>query len=120
MAPYPASCSKTPNNRQLDRRKADERHEQRKKIGVHLCRCGGNIGDVVDVKRITDKVSGMKGVAPTNIQDYLCSSAGQGQIESDIKKGLIDRVVISSCPPEASSRDVSCNGTESRRKPDAS
>jgi len=49
------------------------------KIGVYLCRCGGNIGDVVDVEAIADEVSGMDGVAHTNVQDYLCSSAGQQQ-----------------------------------------
>lgn len=70
------------------------------KIGVYLCRCGGNIGDVVDVGRIADEVSGMKGVTLTNVQDYLCSSAGQGQIESDIERGFIDRVVIGSCSPK--------------------
>ncbi|KAF5411051.1 MAG: CoB--CoM heterodisulfide reductase iron-sulfur subunit A [Candidatus Methanogasteraceae archaeon] len=70
------------------------------KIGVYLCRCGGNIGDVVDVEAIADEVSGINGVAHTNVQDYLCSSAGQSRIESDIKKGLIDRVVIGSCSPK--------------------
>jgi len=71
-----------------------------KNIGVYLCRCGGNIGDVVDVEKIADEVSGMDGVTLTNVQDYLCSSAGQGQISDDITKGLIDRVVISSCSPK--------------------
>ncbi|HIE31380.1 MAG TPA: 4Fe-4S dicluster domain-containing protein [Methanosarcinales archaeon] len=70
------------------------------KIGVYLCRCGGNIGDVVDVGRIADEVSGMDGVAHASVQDYLCSSAGQGQIESDIVAGTIDRVVIGSCSPK--------------------
>ncbi len=32
------------------------------KIGVYLCRCGGNIGDVIDVGAIADEVSGMDGV----------------------------------------------------------
>ncbi|MEA1944477.1 MAG: 4Fe-4S binding protein [Euryarchaeota archaeon] len=71
-----------------------------KNIGVYLCRCGGNIGDVVDVEKIADEVSGIAGVALTNVQDYLCSSAGQGRISDDITKGLIDRVVIGSCSPK--------------------
>ena len=52
------------------------------------------------VEAIADEVSGMDGVALTNVRDYLCSSAGQGQIESDIRKGLVDRVVIGSCSPK--------------------
>jgi len=71
-----------------------------KNIGVYLCRCGGNISDVVDVEKVADKISGMDDVTLTNIQDYLCSSAGQGQIEDDIKAGKINRVVIGSCSPK--------------------
>jgi heterodisulfide reductase subunit A len=70
------------------------------KTGVYLCRCGGNISDAVDVESIAEKVSGMDGVAIANVQDYLCSSAGQGKIKSDIEAGIIDRVVIGSCAPK--------------------
>lgn len=70
------------------------------KTGVYLCRCGGNISDAVDVEAIAEKVSGMDGVAIANVQDYLCSSAGQGKIKSDIDAGMIDRVVIGSCSPK--------------------
>lgn len=42
----------------------------------------------------------MGDVAHTNVQNYLCSSAGQSRIESNIKEGLIDRVVIGSCSPK--------------------
>ena len=69
-------------------------------IGVYLCRCGGNIGDVVDVESIAAEVSKMDGVALTNIQDYLCSSAGQGRIKEDIEAGRIKRVIIASCSPK--------------------
>lgn len=71
-----------------------------KSIGVYLCRCGGNIGDVVDVESIAAEVSKMDGVALTNIQDYLCSSAGQGRIKEDIEAGRIERVIIASCSPK--------------------
>ena len=37
-----------------------------KSIGVYLCRCGGNIGDVIDVESIASEVSKMDGVALTN------------------------------------------------------
>lgn len=70
------------------------------KTGVYICRCGGNISDVVDVESIVDDVSGMNGVVLAEVQDYMCSSAGQGQIKNDIEEGKIDRVVIGSCSPK--------------------
>jgi heterodisulfide reductase subunit A len=69
-----------------------------KKIGVYLCRCGGNISDVVDLQSVAESLKGEN--VTVNIQDYLCSSAGQGKIKSDIEKGKIDRVVIGSCSPK--------------------
>ncbi len=70
-----------------------------KKIGVYLCRCGGNISDVVDLQAVADSLKENKDVV-VNIQDYLCSSQGQEKIKSDIEKGKIDRVVIGSCSPK--------------------
>jgi heterodisulfide reductase subunit A len=70
------------------------------KTGVYLCRCGGNIGDVVDVQSIADEVAALPGVSEVNIQDYLCSSAGQGQIKQDILDGKVDSVAIGSCSPK--------------------
>ncbi|MDL5503406.1 MAG: disulfide reductase, partial [Candidatus Methanoperedens sp.] len=69
------------------------------KIGVYLCRCVGNIGDVVDLQSVADKLKEDKNVT-VNIQDYLCSSVGQDKIKNDIEKGKIDRVVIGSCSPK--------------------
>ena len=69
------------------------------KIGVYLCRCGGNIADVVDLGTVVREVSGMDGVALVDVQDYLCSSAGQGKIREDIEAGDIGRVVIGACSP---------------------
>jgi len=65
---------------------------------VYLCRCGGNISDVVDLQSVAESLKGEN--VTVNIQDYLCSSAGQEKIKSDIEKGKIDRVVIGSCSPK--------------------
>ena len=69
------------------------------KLGVYLCRCGGNIGDVVDLQAVAEKLKVDKNVT-VNIQDYLCSSVGQEKIKNDIEKGKVDRVVIGSCSPK--------------------
>ncbi len=76
-----------------------ENETQKKKIGVYLCRCGGNIGDVVDLQAVAESIKQDKNVV-VNIQDYLCSSAGQEKIKNDIEKGRVDRVVIGSCSPK--------------------
>jgi heterodisulfide reductase subunit A len=68
------------------------------KTGVYLCRCGGNISDVVDLQAVAESLEGEN--VTVNIQDYLCSSAGQERIKNDIEKGKIDRVVIGSCSPK--------------------
>jgi heterodisulfide reductase subunit A len=73
-------------------------NEKPKKIGVYLCRCGGNISDVVDLQSVTESLKGEN--VTVNTQDYLCSSAGQDKIKSDIEKGKVDRVVIGSCSPK--------------------
>ncbi|MDF1532436.1 MAG: CoB--CoM heterodisulfide reductase iron-sulfur subunit A family protein [ANME-2 cluster archaeon] len=70
------------------------------KIGVYLCRCGGNISDVVDIDDVAGAIKGKDNVASVTIQDYLCSSAGQGSIEQDIRDGNVDKVVIGSCSPK--------------------
>ena len=69
------------------------------KIGVYLCRCGGNISDIVDVSAIKEKCKKEK-VSVVNVQDYLCSSTGQDRIKKDIEKGKINRVVLGSCSPK--------------------
>jgi len=68
------------------------------KIGVYLCRCGGNISDVVDLQAVAESLGG-ENVA-VNIQDYMCSGAGQEKIKKDIESGKVDRVVIGSCSPK--------------------
>lgn len=70
------------------------------KIGVYLCRCGGNISDVVDNEAVAEAVRKMEGVGDVKIQDYLCSSAGQSEIAQDIRDKKVDRVVIGSCSPK--------------------
>src|SRR3972149_6011975 len=70
-----------------------------KKIGVYLCRRGGNISDEVDLQAVADSLKENKDVTVI-IQDYLCSSQGQEKIKKDIEKGKIDRVVIGSCSPK--------------------
>jgi len=69
------------------------------KIGIYICECGGNIGDVVDVKAVLEAVKNWEGVIDAKYQKYLCSKPSQEVIVEAIKKKNLDRVVIASCTP---------------------
>jgi len=69
------------------------------KIGIFICECGGNIGDVVDVEAVLEAVKNWDGVLVTKYNKYLCSKPAQEIIVNDIKKKGLDRVVVASCTP---------------------
>lgn len=68
------------------------------KVGIFVCECGGNIGDVIDVKQVVNSIRGWKNIAVTERHEYLCSKSGQEIIAEAIKRG-IDRVVVAACTP---------------------
>jgi heterodisulfide reductase subunit A len=69
------------------------------RIGIFVCECGGNIGDVVDVKAVVDAVKNWEGVVVAKQHKYLCSKPAQEMIIEAIKKNNLDRVVVASCTP---------------------
>lgn len=69
------------------------------KIGIYICHCGGNISDTVDVAKVRDDVSKLKGVAIARTYEYMCSKPGQDMIQQDIKEYGLDRVIVASCSP---------------------
>jgi heterodisulfide reductase subunit A len=69
------------------------------RVGVYICRCGGNISDVVDVERIAAAAQQMPGVATAKIHTFMCSDPGQQMIAEDIAEHGINRVVVGSCTP---------------------
>jgi len=69
------------------------------KIGVYLCECGGNIGDVVDIEEVRKKAKDWEGVAVARKDNYLCSKPAQDTICQDIERHGLDRVVVASCTP---------------------
>jgi heterodisulfide reductase subunit A2 len=69
------------------------------KIGVYICRCGGNISDVVNVEEVAETVKRIPGVATAKVHTFVCSDPGQHTISDDILKENLDRVVVASCSP---------------------
>lgn len=73
--------------------------EEEKKVGVYICRCGGNISDHVDIARLAENVKCIQGVVVTHTNTFMCSDPGQALILEDIQNGKINRVVVASCAP---------------------
>ena len=69
------------------------------RIGIFVCECGGNIGEVVDVKAVVDAAKNWEGVAVAKYHKYLCSKPAQEMILDSVKKENLDRVVVASCTP---------------------
>jgi heterodisulfide reductase subunit A2 len=69
------------------------------KVGVYICHCGGNISDVIDVKRVAEVIGGMPGVALSTDYIFMCSDPGQQKIKEAIQEGKINRVVVAACSP---------------------
>ena len=67
------------------------------RIGVWVCECGGNIGDVVEVPSIAKSLKGE--VAYVREERYLCSSPSVENIKEMMKKRNLDRVILACCTP---------------------
>ncbi|MFX0085247.1 MAG: CoB--CoM heterodisulfide reductase iron-sulfur subunit A family protein [Candidatus Hodarchaeota archaeon] len=74
--------------------------EYKKKIGVYICWCGGNISDFVDVKAVASAAERHSNVIIGKEFMFMCSEAGQQMIENDIKDLNLDGVVVASCSPK--------------------
>ncbi|MEF3280596.1 MAG: CoB--CoM heterodisulfide reductase iron-sulfur subunit A family protein [Elusimicrobiota bacterium] len=77
----------------------NETYRQKPKVAVYVCHCGGNISDVIDVKKVAKELSSYPNVAISREYAFMCSSTGQDFIVEDIKKHGINRVVIAACSP---------------------
>ena len=60
------------------------------RIGIFVCECGGNIGDVVDVKAVVEAAKNWEAVAVAKEHEYLCSKPAQEMIMQAIKKNNLD------------------------------
>ncbi len=69
------------------------------RVGVYICHCGGNISDVVDVKKVVEELAEYPNVKVSRNFMFMCSDPGQQMIIDDIKQNDINRVVVSACSP---------------------
>lgn len=70
------------------------------RIGVYVCRCGGNISEVVDVETVAASAEKRADVVLTRTNEHMCSELGQNLVLNDIKEHKLDKVVIAACSPQ--------------------
>ena len=69
------------------------------KIGVYICHCGENIAGAVNIEEVKKFVEKLPDVVVVRDYLFMCSDPGQELIKEDIRKGLVDRVVVAACTP---------------------
>lgn len=69
------------------------------KIGVYVCHCGINIAHTVDVAAAVNFAAGLPHVTVAREYKFMCSDPGQELIQTDVRSGLVDRIVVASCSP---------------------
>jgi heterodisulfide reductase subunit A len=72
----------------------------KRRIGVYVCHCGGNISDYVDLNRVVDTVKDEADVVVVRDAMFTCSDVTQEQISKDIREQALDGLVVASCSPK--------------------
>ncbi len=72
----------------------------KKKIGVYICACGGNISDYVDIEKVREVMAQEEGVFLAKTTMFACGDSNQNDMVNDIKSNELDSVVVASCSPK--------------------
>jgi heterodisulfide reductase subunit A-like polyferredoxin len=73
--------------------------EEEPRIGVFVCRCGNNIGGVVDVPAVREYAATLGNVVYADENLYTCSQDTQEKLKKAIEEHKLNRVVVASCSP---------------------
>jgi heterodisulfide reductase subunit A len=69
------------------------------RVGVFVCRCGINIGSVVDVAAVREYAATLPNVVYSAENLFTCSQDTQKLIREAIKEHRLNRVVVAACTP---------------------
>lgn len=72
----------------------------KKRIGVYVCHCGGNISDYVDIEQVKAAVKDEEGVFMVKNTIFACSDSTQKEMVADIQANQLDAIVVASCSPK--------------------
>ncbi len=86
---------------------------EKKRIGIYVCHCGGNISDYVDVEKVRAAVEDEDSIVLSKRTMFACSDSNQKDMIEDIKAHNLDGVIVASCSPKlhlATFREVTERG----------
>jgi len=69
------------------------------RIGAVICRCGTNIGGVVDVPGVVEYARSLPGVVYADERLYACSQDAQEWIRDIVREHRLNRLLVASCTP---------------------
>ncbi|MFX0081156.1 MAG: FAD-dependent oxidoreductase [Candidatus Hodarchaeota archaeon] len=69
------------------------------RVGIFICRCGTNIGGIVNVPEVVNYVSKLPYVVHVEENMYSCSSDSQERIKELIIKYNLNKFIVASCTP---------------------
>jgi len=69
------------------------------RVGVFVCRCGANIGRVVDVPSVVQYACTLKNIAHAEESTFACAADTAQKIADTIRDKGLNRVVIAACTP---------------------
>lgn len=69
------------------------------RIGVFVCRCGANIGRIVDVPSAVDYALTLPNVVYSQEQMFSCATNSAKEITDKIKEKGLNRVILAACSP---------------------
>jgi heterodisulfide reductase subunit A len=69
------------------------------RIGVFVCRCGANIGRIVDVPSAVDYALTLPNVVYAQEQMFSCATNSAKEITDKIKEKGLNRVILAACSP---------------------
>jgi heterodisulfide reductase subunit A len=84
----------------MSARGAGEGKPTKRRLGVYVCHCGGNISDHVDVDKVVASLQGDPDVVVARTAMFTCSDASQQEIIKDIEEQKLDGIVVASCSPK--------------------
>lgn len=72
----------------------------KKKLGIYICACGGNISDYVDIEKVKDAIKDEECVILAKTTMFACGDSNQKDMDADIKANDLSGIVVASCSPK--------------------
>lgn len=82
-----------------DKPESRQNQAEEPRVGVYVCNCGGNIGDVVRCRQVAETLGKLPDVAVSREHMFMCSDPAQLMIKEDVEKHGVNRVVVGACSP---------------------